>query len=117
MGKRDYLAPERLRGEPATPASDLFALGGVLHELVTGSLPRGRNLRDLRPDAPPALERAVSALLDPDPAARSAESLKEVAASFPPFDAAGWLRTLFPAESAAPAASESGATSVPLRKS
>jgi serine/threonine protein kinase len=33
-GKLHYLSPEQTRGEPLTPASDLFSLGIVLHELV-----------------------------------------------------------------------------------
>lgn len=37
LGKVQYLAPEQLRGEPVTPATDLFALGAVLFELLTGA--------------------------------------------------------------------------------
>ncbi len=37
LGKIHYLAPEQLRGEPVTPRTDLFALGAVLFELLTGA--------------------------------------------------------------------------------
>jgi serine/threonine protein kinase len=36
FGKVRYLAPEQLRGEPVGPRTDAFALGAVLHELLTG---------------------------------------------------------------------------------
>jgi serine/threonine protein kinase len=35
-GTPAYLAPERIRGEPATPASDVFALGLILFEMLRG---------------------------------------------------------------------------------
>jgi serine/threonine-protein kinase len=41
MGTLDYLAPELLRGQEATPATDLYALGGVAYEAVAGRPPFG----------------------------------------------------------------------------
>lgn len=39
MGTVHYISPEQARGEPATPASDLYAVGVMLYELLTGVLP------------------------------------------------------------------------------
>jgi serine/threonine-protein kinase len=39
MGTLDYLAPEMLRGQPATPASDIYALGCLAYECTAGRAP------------------------------------------------------------------------------
>ncbi len=41
VGSLDYLSPERIRGEPALPASDVYALGCVLLECLSGHPPFG----------------------------------------------------------------------------
>jgi serine/threonine protein kinase len=49
-----YVAPERLAGEAATPASDLYSLGVVLYEALAGHRP-------FRDDSPAALAQSMSA--------------------------------------------------------
>ena len=75
-----YLAPELFRGQPATPASDIYSLGVLIYHLVTGTYPvtgatraeierahdQGRHtrLRDIRPSLPQwligVIERAIA---------------------------------------------------------
>jgi eukaryotic-like serine/threonine-protein kinase len=86
VGTASYLAPELARGEPATPASDLYAVGIIIFEMLTGEVPMRAetpvatlalrqhaaqtSLRSRRPDAPESLEAAVATALDADPAIR-----------------------------------------------
>jgi serine/threonine protein kinase len=47
-GKLNYLSPEQTRGEALTPASDLFSLGVVMHELLFGQQPfRGDDVKSV----------------------------------------------------------------------
>lgn len=82
MGSAGFTAPERIRGEPATPASDLWSLGATLYAAVEGRGPfdhRGGAITtmhaviDSDPPAAPAagaLGPVISALLRRNPAER-----------------------------------------------
>ena len=90
MGTAQYLSPEQAQGQPATAQSDLYSVGIILYELLTGRLPFDgesavaiavQHLNDapppidsLRPDVAPALEAAVMRALEKDPAARWADA-------------------------------------------
>ena len=94
-GTPAYMSPEQLAESTIGPASDLYSIGVVLFELLTGRQPHeatslGRllrqvstesapRLRALRPDAPRALEDLVAALLERRPEARppSADALAD----------------------------------------
>jgi len=93
VGTPDYLAPERLAGAPATFLSDLYSMGVVLYEALTGEKPfmgnsfvavaqavqagSHRPVASVRPDINPVLAAAVERALDRDPSRRfqSAEAM------------------------------------------
>lgn len=39
VGTPDYMSPQRLRGEPASPADDIFSLGAIAYQMITGDTP------------------------------------------------------------------------------
>jgi serine/threonine-protein kinase len=90
MGTLDYLAPELIRGDPATPQSDIYALGCVAFECIAGRAPFADKtffqvgLAHLeepppdpcaeRPELPAAFSAALLAALEKEPAARPARA-------------------------------------------
>ncbi len=90
VGTVAYVAPEQARGEPASPASDVFSLGAVLFEMLAGHPPiLGAtpvqllsqlvsdepipDVRTVRPEVPAPLAAVVGRALEKDPARRPAD--------------------------------------------
>jgi serine/threonine-protein kinase len=83
FGTPEYMSPEQARGDDATPVSDLYALGVLFYEMVTGQLPFRSSDRDtllemqktrpapsprlLAKELPEVAEKIILKLLEKDP--------------------------------------------------
>jgi serine/threonine protein kinase len=86
VGSFDYLAPEYLEGDPVDARVDIYGLGCVLYEALTGEVPYPEptsaakmyahrsadppSVQARRPDVPPALDAVVRRALSKDPSER-----------------------------------------------
>jgi serine/threonine-protein kinase len=131
MGTAQYLSPEQARGAPVTASSDLYSVGIVLYEMLTGKVPFSgdsaieiamKHLNELpkppskiRPEIPPELDQVVLRALAKAPedryqtAEEFAEDLHRVEAGLPlPPETSDAATALL----AAPAATMGGTTQV-----
>jgi serine/threonine protein kinase len=108
LGTAAYLAPEQARGEEAGPRADLYSLGVVAYQLLSGRLPYEATslselalmqqrelptpLAELNPRVPPELAQAVAMALEidqearPADAAQFAKAIQDGARGLPPVD-------------------------------
>ena len=87
VGATDYIAPEYLAGEKATIYSDLYSIGVIVYEMLTGNIPYADHLSQVfdrhkkrnyhytparlyRPDLPPWLDLVLKKACHPSPAIR-----------------------------------------------
>jgi serine/threonine protein kinase/Tol biopolymer transport system component len=108
LGTPGYMSPEQARGEEVDHRTDVWSLGAVLYEMVTGRRPfRGEHdqavlyalfnqepdpVEQLRPDAPPELVRIIGRMLAKDPDRRyltAAEALADLRALYGPVTGTG----------------------------
>jgi Protein kinase domain len=86
VGTFDYISPEQVMGEKATPKSDVYALAAVLYECLTGVVPYPKEseaallyaqmadpppkITDLRPELGPGLDEVIARGMAKDPTQR-----------------------------------------------
>ena len=94
MGSPKYMSPEQIRGEDVSPATDIYALGCVMFEVLTGTPPFGGrpsmrvlfahlqeappDLSTQRRDIQPAVARAISRALEKEPEERPSSASEYV---------------------------------------
>jgi serine/threonine-protein kinase len=99
-GSPHYFSPEQAQGEPPTPASDVYAIGIVVFEMLTGRLPfvgtdqqelamahireTPPNASDFNPNVPVHLDRILQKVMSKEPASRyrTAEQLGRILISY-----------------------------------
>ena len=97
IGTIDYVAPEQIKGDPVDKRADVYSLGCLLFECLTGHAPYPRDIEvgvlwahvetppptvtEERPDLPPEVDDVLALAMAKDPAERTAAA-GDVAAGF-----------------------------------
>jgi non-specific serine/threonine protein kinase len=97
MGTIDYISPEQIRGRPVDGRADIYSLGCVLYECLTGRVPFNKDINaaviwahveemptapsSVQPTLPPSIDHALAKALAKDPADRYATCRELIAAA------------------------------------
>ncbi len=72
VGTAEYMSPEQWRGEQVGPAADVYSLGCVLYEALTGVVPYARRAGDAEPEMPRGFDAVIERAVAKDPDERYA---------------------------------------------
>ncbi|HET7121461.1 MAG TPA: protein kinase [Solirubrobacterales bacterium] len=81
VGTAHYMSPEQWQGETVGPAADVYSLGCVLYETLTGIAPFERQEADTPPRLPEGIEAAIRRAVAKDPADRYRSAGELIAAA------------------------------------
>jgi DNA-binding beta-propeller fold protein YncE len=81
VGTVEYMSPEQWRGEQVGPAADVYSLGCVLYESLTGVVPYARRASDVEPAMPQGLDAVIERAVAKDPAERYATAAELIEAA------------------------------------
>ncbi len=81
VGTAQYMSPEQWRGDSIGPAADVYSLGCVLYEAITGIPPFEREEAETPPEMPQGVDGAIRRAVAKDPAARYATAGALIAAA------------------------------------
>ena len=131
VGTVDYMAPEQIRGEPATRETDIYALGTVLYECLSGAVPFPKDsdvavmyahladppptITNERPELPPQLDAVISTAMSKNPADRYSSAWRMIEAFEGALGADGQAAVAIPGPVEGPEDSASAKTASPRR--
>ena len=69
-GTVEYMSPEQWQGRSVGPATDIYSLGCVLYEAVTGIAPYARKEDDTEPEMPAGIDEVIARAVDKEPERR-----------------------------------------------